>query len=81
MASQIHATEHRVVEGAVRSRGLHPRERLMLEAVECLGGNGRNVEDVVFCIGFSSRSQNLGAAMGGGGNHPENIVLVQGCCH
>lgn len=37
MASQIHATEHRVVEGAVRSRGLRPRERLMLEAVECLG--------------------------------------------
>lgn len=37
MASQIHASEHRVVEGAVRSRGLHPRYRLMLEAVERLG--------------------------------------------
>lgn len=36
MASQIHGSEHRVVEGVVRGRGLHRREWLMLEAVEHL---------------------------------------------
>lgn len=67
MASQIHASEHRVVEGSGEEQGSSPKVSAHTGGRGTFGeGSGRNVEDVVFCIGFSSRSQNLGAAMGGG---------------